>query len=262
MFLLGSADFPQTRDELVASLDEGLRLFGNVAGVQEAEGEFPRLDRLWVDLSGAQITSALRPSEGVGQREQGITVSVFKVTGDPVRFEQSPIHVRVAGSDVRLAYDRDAGGRPVLVLDAAREGEIEIRVARAELEAILLSLAREAASAHGVSVSDVAVTLRSRGPRSIDFSVAVAASKLFMKTTVTAAGQVDVDDSLNARISNATCDGSGVIGTLACGFIRPHIAKHEGRSIPLMALPLGSVRLRDLTVEAGESLTVHARLSA
>ncbi len=83
-----------------------------------------------------------------------------------------------------------------------------------------------------------------------------------MKTTVTAAGQVDIDDSLNARISKATCDGSGVIGTLACGFIRPYIAKYEGRSISLMALPLGSVRLRDLTVEAGESLTIHARLSA
>lgn len=263
MFLLDGSDFPTSRESFTEALAEGLRIFGPVPGATEVAGEnFPRFDKLRIDLSGGRVTPDTRPSVGVGKVEPGVVVEEFEVVADPLRYEQSPIRVQVKGRDVRLDYDRDDAGRPVLALAGAADGEIELSVARADLDAILLAVAREAAAQQGVTVESVALTLRSRGPRSLEFSVAVRAAKLFMKTTVTASGQLDVDEQLDARISNATCEGSGVIGTLACGFLRPYIARYEGRPIPLMALPLGGVRLRDVTMEVGESLRLHATLGS
>ena len=52
--------------------------------------------------------------------------------------------------------------------------------------------------------------------------------------------------------------GAGWLGSLACGVLEPHLAKLNGRSFPLMALPLGEVRLRDVRLAASDKLSVTA----
>jgi hypothetical protein len=53
-----------------------------------------------------------------------------------------------------------------------------------------------------------------------------------------------------------------MIGSLASGFIKPYFEKVEKQPIALMALPLGSVKLRDISLEAGETLTLRAQFSS
>jgi hypothetical protein len=40
------------------------------------------------------------------------------------------------------------------------------------------------------------------------------------------------------------------------------LEKAQQRPVPLMALSLGTVKLRDITVEGGDALTLHARFSS
>jgi hypothetical protein len=53
-----------------------------------------------------------------------------------------------------------------------------------------------------------------------------------------------------------------MIGSLASGFIKPYFDKIEQRPIALMALPLGAVKLRDISLEAGEALTLKAQFTS
>ena len=68
-----------------------------------------------------------------------------------------------------------------------------------------------------------------------------------------------IDEQLNARLSGLECAGEGTLGTLACGFIAPHLARFNGREFSLMALPLGEVKLRDVRIAAGRELRVTAQ---
>ncbi len=90
----------------------------------------------------------------------------------------------------------------------------------------------------------------------------VRARKMFFATTIELKAKLAVDDDLNATVSGLKCTGDGAIGSLACGFLAPHLQKLEGRSFPLMALSLGEVRLRDVRLSAGDQLTVSAEFSS
>jgi hypothetical protein len=71
-------------------------------------------------------------------------------------------------------------------------------------------------------------------------------------------GQLDLDEELNARVSGLDCTGDGAIASVACGVLKPHLQKIDGREFPLMSLPLGEVRLRDVQLAVGDKLSVTA----
>ena len=56
--------------------------------------------------------------------------------------------------------------------------------------------------------------------------------------------------------------GEGMIASAAGGFIRPALAKLDGRTFSLMALSLGSIRLRDLQLRGGDSLRLTAQFGS
>ena len=76
------------------------------------------------------------------------------------------------------------------------------------------------------------------------------------------AADLDLDQQLNAVISGLTCKGDGAIGALACGVLSPHLQKLNGRSFPLLALPLGEIRLRDVQLSAAGAIRVTAQFGA
>ncbi len=88
------------------------------------------------------------------------------------------------------------------------------------------------------------------------------AKKLFFTTTVTISAKLDLDEQLNATVSGLACNGEGAIGSVACGVLQPHLQKVNGQSFALMALPLGEVRLRDVRLAAGDTLSVTAEFGA
>jgi hypothetical protein len=105
----------------------------------------------------------------------------------------------------------------------------------------------------------VRVELRSRSERALDVAVKVRAKKLFLSANVRINGSAEIDEQLTARLSGLSCTGDGTLGSLACGFLTPHLQRFEGRAFPLLALSLGDVRLRDVRVAAGDELRVSAR---
>jgi hypothetical protein len=104
--------------------------------------------------------------------------------------------------------------------------------------------------------------LRSKTSRSLAAEVRLEARKLFLTASVRITGQLDLDEDLNVRISALDCTGDGAIAALACGVLKPHLQKLDGREFPLMSLPLGEIRLRDVQVILGDKLSVTAEFGS
>ena len=114
------------------------------------------------------------------------------------------------------------------------------------------------AEKQGVTVDSVRIELRSRSERALDVIAQVRARKLFLSATVQISGSVAIDEQLNAQLFDLKCAGEGTLGTLACGFIAPHLQRFNGREFSLMALPLGEIKLRDVRIAADRELRITA----
>ena len=71
-------------------------------------------------------------------------------------------------------------------------------------------------------------------------------------------GRLDIDDELNATVSDLDCRGEGMVGTAAAGIVKKKIAPYDGTTVPLMAFSLGDVALRDLKIDLKKDLHVTA----
>jgi hypothetical protein len=83
--------------------------------------------------------------------------------------------------------------------------------------------------------------------------------KLFVSGTVRVNGSVAIDDSFSAQVSQLACHGDGVVGSMICGLLKPYIERYNGHAFPLTALPLGEMKIADLSLETGD--TVRAKAS-
>ena len=82
-----------------------------------------------------------------------------------------------------------------------------------------------------------------------------------MTATVTVGGTVTLDDALEARFSNLTSTGDGAMGTMAAGFLRPHIDRLAARAHPLAAWLPSPLQLRDVSISAGDTVRIAATVS-
>ncbi len=177
-------------------------------------------------------------------------------------FNDAQIELSCTAREVRIGQGRDEKGKILLLLQDAAEGRVEVAVPLTDLEALVLAGAKAEAAKQGVNVESVRIELHSRSERALDVVVHVVAKKLFINAAVQISGSVAIDEQLNARLSGLECTGEGTFGTLACGFIAPHLARFNGRDFSLMALPLGEVKLRDVRIAAGRELRVTAQFGS
>ena len=262
MFILGGQDFPRSGEQFLSALNDGLKLFGSPRGATIEGDNFPRFEKLRIDLTGGRVLAEMRPSEGVSDRSSGVSARRLEVVAEPIRFEESAFQFHLGADEVQLDFQRNSDRRPVLTLAHARNGRLDAEIPHAEFEAIVGSIAKAATSRHDVAIQKTDVKLESFGPRAIGLNAEIIAQKLFMKALVRLAGRLDIDDDLVATLSHLSCEGSGMIGVMASGFIQPHLAEFEGRRIPLSAFPLGEIKIRNLSVEVGEALRLRAEFSS
>ena len=264
MFPLAGDDFPTSSDELRSAIEDAIRDVFSLprkAGVSVKGGKFPDLKQVTIDLSGAKLSATEPPPKpvGVGKRQPGPTVETLEVIGHPILYEQTKLELDLHASGLRFDFDRDKRGNPLLVLAAADEGEVNAAVKKKDIDALLLSVASIAAKDQGVTIQDVEVDLRSTGPRSVSADVRVKAKKMMMSSVLNLSGSADVDDELNATLSDLNVSGEGLIGGAAAGFLKKHVKAYDGKRIPLMAFSLGDVTLRDLQIELNGTLQVSAK---
>jgi hypothetical protein len=263
MFPLSCKAFPPDAKALRAALEEGLCRVVTPAGPMVAleEKMYPELAAIRVSLDGAKAGERppARPAPPVGAVEPALQVAHLEISGRPMLVQRTKVELSCIARDVQLGQARDKEGNVLLLLQGAAEGNVAVAVALADLEALVLAGAKVEAGKQGVTVEDVRIELRSRSDRALDVVVQVRARKLFLSAAVRISGSMAIDEQLNARLSGLECAGEGTLGTLACGFIAPHLERFNGRELSLIALPLGELKLRDVRIAADRGLRITAK---
>lgn len=265
MFPLNATTLPATATGLAQAINDRLRSVFTVRGdpVEIRDLAYPHLAAIDVSLDGAQMPGRppAVPSLATGP-VPAVTVSSFNAGGRGVSVGPAAVDFALSATGVELHQAQDTAGQLVLVLHNAAQGRVEASVSRSDLEALITEVAKSEAEKHGVSIDDVQLFLRSQSPRSLSTEVSLRAKKAFFSAALRITGRVDLDEALNARLSGLDCTGDGAIASVACGVLKPHLEKLNGRQFPLMSLPLGEVRLRDVRVAVGERLSVTAEFGA
>jgi hypothetical protein len=265
MFPLNATTLPADAAELEARLNESLRSVFTLARdpVQIRDLKYPHLAALDVSLDGAAIRGRPpAPPAPVTEPIPALAIDSFSAGGRGMSIGPAAVDFALSATGVQLHQALDRAGQIVLLLHNAAAGGVEASVAKSDLEALIAEVAKAEAGKHGVSIDSVQILLRSQSPRSLAAEVRLRAKKLFLSASLRITGQVDLDQELNARISGLDCIGEGAIAGVACGVLKPHLETLNGRAFPLMSLPLGEVRLRDVRVAVGEKLSVTAEFGS
>ena len=265
MFPLYSKKFPDNAVDLAVLLNDSVkRVFANAANpVVIRDKAYPDLSEIRITLNGAELRDKPPgPPKVKGNTSAGIHVDDLHIDAAGLMLGPATADLRLGARDVRLNQAKDENGEAVLMLQGAADGVVEITAATSDIEAAIAAVAKSEAGKHGVTIDQVRLTLKPRGQRSVDGEVQLRAKKLFFSTVITISAKLDLDDELNATVSGLKCHGEGAIGALGCGFLEPHLNALNGRMFPLMALPLGEVRLRDVRIAAADQVTVSAEFGA
>ena len=265
MFPLYTKKFPDNAVDLAVLLNDSVkRVFSNAANpVVIRDKSYPELSEIRITLNGAELlTDPPRPPVVKGKTSAGIRVDDLHIDAAGLLLGPATADLRLGARDVRLGQAKDSNGDAMLMLQSAADGLIEITAETKDIEAAIAAVAKSEAGKHGVNIDQVRLTVQPRGERSVDGEVQLRAKKLFFSTVITISAKLDLDEQLNATVSGLKCHGEGAIGAMGCGFLEPHLNALNGRSFPLMALPLGEVRLRDVRIAATDKVTVSAEFGA
>ena len=268
MFPLAGKDFPETSDELAraisGALAEVFTLAKKDAAVSAEGGKFPSIRKLKINLNNASVSATEPPPKPkpTGKRQPGISVDQLEVTGKPIKYEQNKLDLELKASGVQFDFGRDKKGQPLLVLADAKEGYVQAKMSKDDIEALARAAAEVAAKTQGIRIDDLDLTLTSEGNRSLAADVRVKAKKMMVSGVIHITGRVDVDDEMNATVSKLDCDGEGMIGTMAAGLLKGKLKPYEGKTFPLMTFSLGDVSLRDLKIDVKNNVQVSAEFGS
>jgi hypothetical protein len=259
MLPLKAERFPTTSDDLSAAIKNSLLRWLD-RPVVNLSGTYPAIDRLAIDASGstADPRAGVPDIEPVGNLEPGPRIGSFQFTANPLRLRDVKASIETRATDASLAYGRNRGGEPLLVLQQVKEGRFSATIDRRELESAVLQAARAAAEPHGIAVQRVELALTAPDPHQLQIDATITAKKL-VTAVVHVSGRASVDDGLNARLCNLRADADGVVGKLAAGLLRPHLQKLEGQQVSLLAFLPIHLPLHNLSVAiSGPSLQFTA----
>lgn len=265
MFPLKTPTFPATAADLASALNDSLRSVFDIerdpAEVREAA--YPHLASLQVTLDGAALRGqppAIPSPAGIPT--PALTLDSFSAGGAGMRVGPAALDFSLTAVGVVLHQAPDHEGNVILLLHNAADGHVEISASPSDLEALISEVAKSEAGKRGVTIDNVQLSLRSEGSRSLAAEVRLRAKKLFMSASLRITGRVDLDEELNAKVSGLDCGGEGALSVVACGVLKPHLEKINGRQFPLMALPLGEVRLRDVQIAIGSKVAITAEFGS
>jgi hypothetical protein len=261
MFALHTATFPSSASDLERLLNESLqRIFITESGpVTIREQSYPHLGAISISLDGARLR-ADPPHLPVisGKTSPALEIDQLTLSASPLSLGSAEVTLSLSAREVLLGQGKDSNDQIVLFLESATDGNIEISATQTDLEALIAKLVQNQASKQGITIDGVQLKLRQKGVHSLAANVRLRARKLFLSASIQVTGQLELDDQLNLKISDLNCTGDGGIATLACGILKPYLKKIDGQEFPLMSLPLGKVRLRDVRMAVGDTLSVIA----
>lgn len=261
---LSAPEVPRTGGQLVESLlnawKAGLKLPAPERAVTIVGGRYPSVREMRVDLSGARVMDGKsRPQVGdLRPTTRSLAVEHFALVAEDFATEKSRANLQVTADGVKLDLQKDRRGTPVLVMTDADEGTLHFDTAVADMERLMLSAARASAGRRGVYVRDLKLYFRTAGPRSLYAEMYVTTLVGFVPAGLRFTARVDVDEAMNARLSDLAADGDELLGPVVVAFIRPQLKKFDGQTKPLVGFPNKAVRLKDVQITAGDRITLDA----
>lgn len=262
MIPLHRAQFPNSKADLAEAMNESLRRYVRKDGdpiVTISARVFPYLDEIAINLDGAALDPALpKLVTPVGETRQACEAASVNVRGRHVSIQGAPLNLQLTASDLVFDQGRDEKGEALMLVRSVRNGHFAVSVAQLDLENAIRQMAEREGAKQGITIEDTRVSLRARGARSIAADIRLQARKFLFRANVDISGQVDIDESFNARISNLKCRGEGTVGSVACGMLEPHLKRLADRSFSLMSLPLGEIKMRDVRISVADTVEVTA----
>lgn len=258
MFALGGDAFPHDSAGLCAALALGAAPFGAREDAVTAEGEFPSLAALRMNLTGVRLDGRGRHTAASENAGGGFFARTLEIAAEPALLGTVQVQVRVRAEDGVFAFGKAADGARVLSLQSCANGTFDAAAATVDIEAALFGLARDAASGHGAEVESVRLTLETEGPHRIAVTAIAVAKAMFFKATLTIRGSIVVDEEFNLRLCDATCTGDGMIANLAAAQLRPRLAELQARTFSLRTFLPEGMRPREVTLAGGPALRIAA----
>jgi len=252
-------DLPASKDELAQAVEAELRRFIRKTGpiVDVRSRAFPYIDEVAINLDDAEIAARLPPPQAVtGATKLAFEVGTVDVTARNIRLHGTALDLRAGARGVFLDQGLDANGEIVLLPRKIRDGEISLSATQVDLEEAIAKVVAELARAQGVTIEQVRLAIRERGPRSIAAEVRIQARK-FVRVKIDIYGQLDIDENFAATISQLRCQGAGVIAARACSALEPRLRRFNGRSFPLKSLALGETQLRNLRIAVTNTVEIR-----
>jgi hypothetical protein len=256
---------PTTADALVAALRALLaQAITTRDDTVTAAGDLPHLSALTVDVTNAaplpNPTAPAWVDAAAGRPDSEFTITAFQVVGRPFGASHRPVEIDVTARDARGQFVRAPDGRTALRLAGCADGRLRAAVAKATVEAAILTEGNKAAKAQGVELKDVQLAWQTTDPRTLTAQVTVKAKKGFLPAAnLRLRGTLHVDATLVARVSGLGVDGDGMVGQIGASFLRPKLQQAEGMTRSLLSVPLDDLRVRDVRLTATDAaLTVEA----
>lgn len=265
MFPLHAAIFPSSAPDLERLLNESLqRIFVTESDpVTIREHSYPHLEAINISLDGARLRAdpPLLPVIS-GKTSPALEIEKFTLSASPLLLGPAPVDLSLSARQVQLWQAKDSNDQIVLSLQSATDGNINISARQTDLEALASKLAQDQGSKQGITIDGVQLKLLQKNPRSLAAEVRLLARKLFLSAAIRVTAQLELDDQLNLKLFGLNCTGDGAIATLACGILKPHLQKIDGREFPLMSLPMGEIRLRNVRLVLDDRLSVTAEFGS
>jgi hypothetical protein len=265
MFCLHTATFPSSAPDLERLLNHSLqRIFSIEADpVSIRDASYPHLKDLHVSLDGARLrANPPRLPSISGKISPALRVDRLSLSALALSIGPAIIDLSLSAHTVDFVQGKDSDEQVVLSLENAADGKLEIFIAQTDLEALITALAQNQASQQGITIDAAQLNLRQKNAHSLAMQVRLRIRKLFLSASLRVTGQLDLDDHLNLKISRLNCTGDGGMAALACSILTPYLRKIDSREFPLMSLPLGEIRLRDVRLTLGEKLCVAAEFGS
>ena len=224
-------------------------------------GDWLRLQSLDMNLSGSGIhglqTGQDSPRGGGQARPLSLGLEKLEVTANPFHCLDAPVQLKMAASGIEFK-SQELNGVKSFSIDL-REGRIALEIDRADLEELVLKLAREALRPEGIDVRKVKLGLESLSRRDLRIRARLTAQKGFVTATLEISGVFVVNDSLQGRLEDFEIRGEGVIASLVARYLRPQLESAMQQELELGIAVLGCLSLTDIEFHAADTLRIVGR---
>jgi hypothetical protein len=219
---------------------------------------FPYLDEIAINFDGARFDSLPpAPSPAAEQIKPAFEAAVVTLSAQKISIHGVPLDLRLEARDVVLHKGADANGEAVLLMQKVRDGQVTVSVRELELEKAIAHLGAREAGRHGITLEEVRLTMRARGPRSLAADVRVQARKFLLRAKIDISGQIDIDENFVAKIF-LKCKSDGAIGSLACSALDPILGQLNNKSFSFASVLFGEIQFRDVRLAVADTVELTA----